>query len=567
VQCPSGFFIAFYKLAGPYWHSENQNRIRKQTFALIILTILQILLAVIINKWSANLFNALELHSMPGFYTQIGLLILIFAASMAITTAHLLVKRAIMVDWRNWLTEKVIGEWMHHGHHYQISHIIGDHDNPDSRIAEDIRIATEDAVTLAHSFFYSLLLLFSFSKILWSLSDTISITLLGNDFEMPGHLVLIALLYAVGASTLGWWIGQPLTKATNYKQTTEANFRFGLIKARENSHAIALIYGEANERQRFQNLFQGIVSAFQQQTHAWVYITLFTSGYAVMSMAFPILISAPRFIMGTITLGALMQSAQAFQQMASALSWPVDNMAAVANWRASVERVLSLTNALETLERQQTQPDPHRIVVEKDEESILTFHDLVVETPTGEILIPKLNEQIHLGERVLLIADASRGSKLFKVIAGLWPWGSGKVELPDGDPMFFMPPRPYLPAGTLLDAICYPKPADCFTIEALHETLELVELADFIPQLAMIDDWDQSLSREQQQRLGAVRLLINKPKWILLQEAFDSLDPDGEAAMLRLVCDQLPHATVLTVTNHYSLQGHCAKLQHRRINL
>ncbi len=565
MQPSSDFFMPFVKLAAPFWHSENKTVIRAQSLAFIVLTIMQIGMAVLVNQWSADLFNALEQHSMPGFFRQIGLLVLIFVGSMAITTSHLLVKRQLLIGWRRWLTERITRQWMDKGHHYQITHMQGDHDNPDSRIAEDIRIATEEAIGLGHSLFYSLLLLGSFTTILWNLSGTVTIPFIG--LTIYGHLVWIAIIYAIGASTLGWWIGQPLTKATNYRQSMEANFRYGLIKARENSQAIALIYGEANEQQRFKKLFQDIVLAYQQQTSAWAQITLFTSGYSILSMAFPILISAPRFILGNITLGALMQSAQAFQQMASALSWPVDNMAGVANWRASVERVLSLVNTLDALEQQSNQQDPHRIVLEKADHSILCFHDLSIETSTGEPLVSAINAEIKLGERILISADASTGAKLFKVIAGLWPWGTGKVELPDGDPMFFMPPHPYLPDGNLRDAICYPKDANLFSNDSLKKALDLAGLPDLYKQLEKVDAWDQSLSREEQQRLGLARLLIYKPKWILLQEAFDSLDPESEAMMLRLVCEQLPDATVLTVTNHCTLQGHCAELHHRQIKL
>ncbi|MEQ1528241.1 MAG: SbmA/BacA-like family transporter, partial [Methylococcales bacterium] len=306
MQYSSGFFIEFVKLAGPYWHSKNKNSIRRLTLALIVLTIMQIIVAVEITEWSADLFNALENHSMPGLIKQIGRLVLIFIANMAITTCHLLAKRHLTIGWRSWLTERITGQWMHKGQHYQITHLQGDHDNPDSRIAEDIRIATEEAIALGHSLFYSLLLLGSFTKILWSLSGILTVNMLGFTFTIHGHLVWIAIIYAVGASNLGWLIGRPLTVATNLKQSVEANFRFSLIKARENSQAIALIYGEANEQRRFHLLFQDIIHAYQQQTRAWAGITAFTSGYSVLSMAFPILISAPRFILGHISLGALM---------------------------------------------------------------------------------------------------------------------------------------------------------------------------------------------------------------------------------------------------------------------
>lgn len=555
MQQTNGFFLAFVRLSVPFWSSEHKATIRFMTLGLILLTLLQIGIAVIITDWSADLFNALEQHSMSGLLTQIGLLILIFAANIAVTSAHLTVKRYLQIGWRSWLTREVNSRWMHNGRHYQVTHIEGEHDNPDGRIAEDIRIATEDAVTLCHSLFYSLLLLFSFALMLWKLSGAVILDLWLVKIPIDGHLVWIALIYAASASVFGWWIGKPLVNATDARQTVEANFRFALVTARENSHAIALIRGECSENRRFQKLFDNIVEVFQQQTKAWRNIQMFGAGYSVLSMAFPILVSAPRYIWGVISLGALMQSVQAFQHMSAALSWPVDNMAAVAQWRASVERVLGLVDALENLEQEIARPDPNRIVLEKNSGRSLRFDNLRLTNFSGYGLIEKLDAEILLGEHVLISGDAGVAAKLFKAIAGLWPWGSGRIELPDDEPMFFMPPRPYLPGGKLRDAIFYPLCTGTYSEETLCDLLKLVDLENLIPMLNQSDTWDKSLSREEQQRLGVVRLLLNRPKWVLLQEAFDSLSPEGELLMLRIICKALPEVTLISVTNQPSAES------------
>jgi putative ATP-binding cassette transporter len=560
----SGFFMRFARLAGPFWNSEDKSLIRKLTLALIVLTVVQIGIAVFINRWSANLFNALEQHSMSGLFKQIGVLVLIFAASIAVINTHLKIKRRLQIGWRAWLTERVVGRWMNKGRQYLVMHIqTSEHDNPDGRIAEDIRIATEDAIALSHSLFYSLLLLISFTDILWTLSGKISLSIGVAEIPIAGHLVWVALLYACSASYLGWVIGKPLTHSTNVRQTKEADFRFGLVRARENSQAIALISSESREQQRFQSLFSEVVGAYDRQTEAWAHIMMFTSGYSVLSMAFPIVVSAPRYILGMITLGALMQSVQAFQQMVSALSWPVDNMGSVAQWRASVERVLSLVKALDDLEQEIARPDPNRIAISRPDSTSLRFNDLCIAQLDGKVFLTCLSTEIKAGERVLINGDSGVAARLFKAIAGLWPWGHGSIELPNGDPMFFMPPRPYLPAETLRNAICYPSQPEAFTQEAIVTALNLAGLENLIPQLDQTDTWDSSLSRAEQQRLGFVRLLLYRPKWILLQEAFDSLDPEGEMSMMRLICEQLPEATLLTVTNQPTAEG----FHQRRISL
>ena len=553
----NGFLSQFFQLASPFWHSEEKTKIRQLTLALFVLTIFQIIIAVVITEWSAELFNALENRSMSGVLTQIGLIVLIFVANIGVTVTHFKIKRSLQLDWRNWLTSRLISQWMKDGRHYLVTHIQNPesaHDNPDGRIAEDVRIATESAIDLSHSLIFCLLLLVSFTKILWSLSGKITIDV--GLFQIPvyGHLVWLALCYAAGASVIGWWIGRPLTKATNSRQNVEANFRFGLVNARENSLAIALVHGEKTEQHRCKHLFSDIISAWQSQTLATSHILMFTSGHSVLLMAFPILISSPRFVLGSISLGGLMQSAQAFQQLAMALSWPVDIMAKIAEWRASVERVLSLVSALDKLEEEIEKRDPHHVRHTKTDLPFLWLHDLAIMRLDGMVCIEKLDIKIKAGERILVAGNAFTGSKLFKAIIGFWPWGHGEIELPPEE-IVFVPPRPYLPMGTLRAAICYPLGIEEVDQHELEGKLEFVGLDELIKNLDIEDDWYLALSREQQQRLGAVRLLLQKPKWILLQQAFDSLDADDEIAILRLICRELPEAAILTITHESRAAG------------
>ncbi len=347
-----GFFIQFVKLAGPFWNSKNRLAIRRDTVLLVILTVLQIYIAVVITQWNAALFDALEQRSMSGLMTQFGTLVLIFVANIALTTKHLLVKRRLMIGWRLWLTDKVVSKWMHKGRHYQMTVIAkASHDNPDGRIAEDIRIATEDAIALIHSFFYSLMLLGSFTTILWSLSGKINLDIGAYSFAISGYLVWVAVMYSVCASLLGWWMGKPLTQATHVRQSEEAKYRHALIKVQENAKDIAKNQQESDVSATLFVSFKAIIQTYAQQTAAWKKIQIFTSGYSVVSMALPILTVSPRYIAGAVSLGTLMQSIQAFEQMVSALSWPVSNIAQIAKWRTSVERVLELVNAMAELEQ------------------------------------------------------------------------------------------------------------------------------------------------------------------------------------------------------------------------
>lgn len=542
------FFIEFLRLTKQFWCSNRKLKIRSAVLLLAVLTVLQMIMAVLMTQWSAGLFNALEQHSMSGLMTQVGLLAILLVADMVLTGSHLVTKRNLQFYWRDWITEHVFSYWMKAGRHYLISHLPGEHDNPDGRIAEDCRVAAESAVVLGHSLFYSILLLIGFTQVLWSRSGVVTLDLGFTHIPIYGHLVWIAIIYSALASWLGWLVSRPLTGATNARQSAEANFRASLLEAQENSQAIALIHAESCERYQFRELFRKLGVVWDAQTMAWRNITMFGSGYSVLSVAFPILISAPRYILGKITLGTLMQSAQAFQHMTGALSWPVNSAGAIAEWRASVERILSLLQALENVDNELAKPD-HLIQVKNSDRPVLAFRDLSIIKYDGQVLAQDINMEIGKGERVLITGNTFTGAKLFRAIAGIRPWGSGVIELPSQGRLFFMPPRPYLPTGILRDAICYPSSRRVFTQEQIEQALRLAGLENLIDQLDQSGNWANILARAEQQRLGMVRLLLNRPQWIFLQEAFDSLEPQDEERMLRLICDQLPDATLLTISH------------------
>lgn len=493
---------------------------------------------------------------MGRFVLLVGALGVIILANLAVTTTHMAVKRKLQIGWRQWLTASVLDSWMTAGRHYQVTHIAGDHDNPDGRIAEDIRVSTEAALDLAHSLFYCLLLLISFTQILWSLSGPPEIALGGVELYLPGHLVWVAVVYAAIGSSVALWLGRPLVRAVNYRQTCEANFRFGLVRAREHSEAIALIRGEADERRRFSGLFGALAAAWQKQTHALTRITMFSASWSVLSMAFPVLIAAPRYIGGSISLGSLMQTAQAFQQMEGALSWPIDNLGRAAEWKASAERILGLYEPLVELASEVGMPDDQRIAVGQSDLATLSFDSLTVRDPDGRVIISDFSASIATGERVLISGDPGAAVKLFKVVAQLWPWGGGRVGLPRGASIFFMPQRPYLPIGSLKGAISYPAAPDAFDQHEVTAALTSVGLEDLLSRLDESNSWEKVLTAGDQQRLGFARLLLHRPDWIFIQEATDAMDPDGEEHMMKLIHSEFPDATVLTVGYHVALESY-----------
>ncbi|OHC26198.1 MAG: ABC transporter, partial [Pseudomonadales bacterium RIFCSPLOWO2_12_59_9] len=426
----------FLRLVTPYWKSANKWQVRGYTLALLLFTLAQVALAIWMNYWSRELFDALEDKSLNDLLVQAGTFVLIFILTMAVTALHMQVKRWLQLDWRRWLTSKVLDQWMTRGHHYQLQLVGGEHDNPDGRIAEDIRIVTESTIGLAHSLVYSLLIFGSFVDIL--LTVTGSATFPGTAFMVPGYMVILAFAYAGAGTLFGLLLGRPLITATNKLQTAEADFRFGLGRSRTNSESIALMHGEDIERQNAKTFFARLSQRWNRQTLGYLGIVSFSSGYGALLPVFPILLMAPQYIAGGMTLGVLMQAAQAFQKLTSALSWPIDNLGELAHCRASVQRVLSLYNDMQVLDEQASEPQEHRISVAQSNQHELVLRDLCIANPDGLILLEGFNQVIRRGEHVLIAGDPTVTISLFKVVAGLWPWGHGEVWLPEGQAISFL---------------------------------------------------------------------------------------------------------------------------------
>ncbi|MBP2291352.1 ABC transporter ATP-binding protein/permease [Azospirillum rugosum] len=555
-----GFTRRFIGLAGGYWAGDKKWTVRLLTGALGLLTVGQVVVPILINLWSQRLFDALEQRSMDRFMTMIAAVGGIILFNIANTILHLRVKRRIQLGWRTWLTDRLLNDWLSRGRQHQVTYLPGDHDNPDGRIAEDIRISTEVAIDLGLSLSYCAMLLISFTNILWMLSGAPEVTVAGITFHMHGYLLYIALLYAAIGTTIALVMGKPLVNAVNRRQGHEASFRFGLARVRENAQAVALLHGESGERGRLFGLFQGVRRGWIGQTRALSNMMIFSATYSVLSSAFPILVAAPSYIAGHISLGVLMQTAQAFQQTVGALSWPIDNLARAAEWKASVERVLGLHEALQRLDREIGGEGTERIVVDRtDDERWLSFTDLSIADPDGRRVLEPFTLEIKPGERVLISGDPAAAVRLFRAVARVWPWGSGRIALPAHTRVFFMPERPYLPHDTLRAALSYPVGPEMVSDHAARAAMERVGLSHLLPQLDENEAWDEILAVPEQQRLGFARLLIRRPDWIFVEDATDSLDPDSEEAMLRLIDEEFPKATLITIGSHAGLEAH-----HRR---
>jgi vitamin B12/bleomycin/antimicrobial peptide transport system ATP-binding/permease protein len=538
----------FARLATPYWNSGRRWQVRGATALLLTLTMGQVALVIWTSYWNRGFFDALEARSLGELARQIAVFALILGLTMAVTALHMHVKRWLQLDWRRWLTRRLVDQWMTRARHYRLQFAQGEHDNPDQRIAEDIRIATEAAISLAHSLTYSVLIGLSFFDILLTVSG--SAPLPGTGLAVPGYMVVLAFLYAGVGSTLGFFLGRPLVSSTNRLQTVEANLRFSLARAREHSESIALMHGEGSERRGAARLFGDVAQGWNRQTLAYLGIVSFSTAYGNLLPVFPILVAAPQYIAGTMGLGLLMQAAQAFQQLTSALSWPVDHLGELAYWRASAERVVSLHHAMLQLERPDNAAEGAYIRLANVAHAELDIRHLQLSTPAGQPLLDDFNLRVRRGERVLLSGDPDVTLALFKAVAGLWPWGSGAIDLPRGQDLAFMPQHPFLPAGSLRAVLCYPRSAQHYSDASLHRALECAGLAWLAPRLEESDDWNQALPLRAQQRLGMARLFLHQPAWVFLEEAIDSFDAKGKACMLEMLHRELPNSTLLAISRH-----------------
>ncbi|HTR86420.1 MAG TPA: ABC transporter ATP-binding protein/permease [Reyranella sp.] len=552
------FFWRFIQFALPFWSAEHKWINRGRLALVAVLSVAQVAVQVGLNSWSARLYNALEQRHLEAFLQQLVTFGLLLLASIFVFSISLYVRRRLQFAWRVWLTRTTLSVWMAEGRHYQLGLIAGDHDNPDGRIAEDIRVTTESAVDLGQSLFYCILLLGTFISVLWQLSGVIHVEIGGTVIPVPGFMVFIALIYSTIGTSMALWAGLPLVGASNLRQTVEANFRFGLARAREYSESIALIGGDADERMHLLDLLRGVRRGWERQTYGLVRIIVFTTAYSVLASPFPILVAAPRYIMGFITLGTLMQMAQAFSQVTAALSFPVDNLSSIAQWQASVERVMALKDALHGL---QDKLGENRIEVAREGDRLRLAGVSVAEHDGGPLMRP-IDADIAAGEHVRIEGDTQVCHKLVLAIDGLWPWGAGKVSLPAKANIFIASDRPYLPVGALGAAVCYPLTLGACVPEDINAALKRVGLGEWAGKLNVTESWENVLSAAQQQRLSFARMLLHRPDWILLAEATNALDQVAQRELADLLKAEFPQAAVVAIGRAGLFDGFFERVLH-----
>jgi putative ATP-binding cassette transporter len=549
---------AVWRIAAPYFHSEDKWAGRGLLAAVIAIELAVVGLNVLFNRWNNVFYNALQERNRDVFTYQIGYFCVLAAIYIALKVYQLYLNQWLQIRWRRWMTDRYLGGWLHDANHYRMQ-LLGDAaDNPDQRIAEDTQRFVEQTLQLGIGLLSAVVTLVSFVFILWGLSNEAPLHLFGKDIAIPGYLVWGALIYALLGTALTHLIGWPLVGLNFQQQRYEADFRFNLVRARENAEQIALLRGEPVERTRLLSRFALVVENWLGIMQRTKKLTAFTATYSQASVIFPYVLVAPAYFAERVQLGGMMQTASAFSSVQESLSFFITSYRTLAEWQSVVARLSGFETSIENAAALTTKENI--IHVGSDDKAAIDLRKLVVSLPNGAPLVTADGFNIRSGERTLLTGPSGSGkSTLFRAIAGIWPFGTGSIAVPAQATLMMLPQRPYFPVGSLRAAIAYPAEENAFSPEQVGDALVAVGLPKLAPKLDEDAHWNRTLSLGEQQRLGIARALLHAPQYLFLDEATASLDEPSEAALYRLLEDKLPAATIVSI-------GHRATLEafHRR---
>jgi len=544
-----------WRIAAPYFRSEDKLAGRVLLAAVIAIELSLVLINVLLNQWNNRFYNALQEKNWDGFVREIAIFSLLATFYIALSVYQLYLNQWLQIRWRRWMTTTYLSQWLHNANHYRMQ-LQGDAaDNPDQRITDDVKLFVDQTLNIGVGLLSAVVTLASFIVILWGLSSASPLHIFGREFDIPGYLVWGALIYAIFGTALTQWIGSPLVNLDFRQQRFEADFRFNLVRVRENSEQIALLQGESAERQRLSDRFGRVVDnwyAIMQRTKR---LTAFTASYSQAAVIFPYILVAPAYFADKIQLGGMMQTASAFSSVQQALSFFVSTYRTLAEWRAVIARLDGFEMAISSANTLATRADSIDVVASTGSNQI-DLEQLLVRLPNGKPLVAADGFSIRSHERTLVTGPSGAGkSTLFRAIAGVWPFGSGSIAIPAKATLMMLPQRPYFPVGSLKAAIVYPAEASAFDSDQVGDALISVGLPQLASQLEEEAHWNRMLSLGEQQRLGLVRALLHAPQYLFLDEATASLDEASEAALYLLLEAKLPAATIVSIGHRSTLEA------------
>jgi putative ATP-binding cassette transporter len=543
-----------WRIATPYFRSEDKWAGRGLLAAVITIELATVFLTVLFNRWNNVFYNALQERNQAVFTYQIGYFCVLAVFWVGLKVYQLYLNQWLQIRWRRWMTARYLGGWLHDANHYRMQ-LLGDAaDNPDQRITEDTQRFVEQTLALGIGLLSAVVTLASFIFILWGLSNAAPLHLFGNDIPIPGYLVWGALVYAMLGTVLTHLIGWPLVGLNFRQQRYEADFRFNLVRARENAEQIALLRGEPAERTRLLSRFALVVENWLGIMQRTKKLTAFTASYSQASVIFPYVLIAPAYFAEKIQLGGMMQTASAFSSVQDSLSFLITAYRTIAEWQSVVARLSGFETSIE--DAAALRVEQNIIHVKSDDKAAIDLEKLVVSLPNGTPLISADGFSISGNERTLVTGPSGAGkSTLFRAIAGVWPFGSGSIAIPAKATLMMLPQRPYFPVGSLKATIVYPAEASAFSSDRVRDILIAVGLPGLASRLEEDAHWNRMLSLGEQQRLGLARALLHGPQYLFLDEATASLDEASEARLYQLLEKKLPATTIVSIGHRSTLEA------------
>jgi putative ATP-binding cassette transporter len=545
---------AVWRIATPYFSSDDKWAGRGLLAAVIVMELGAVFLTVLFNRWNNVFYNALQERNQAVFTYQIAYFCVLASIWVALKVYQLYLNQWLQIRWRRSMTARYLTGWLQDSNHYRMQ-LLGDAaDNPDQRIAEDTQRFVEQTLQLGIGLLSAVVTLVSFVFILWGLSNEAPLHLFGRDIAIPGYLVWGALVYAIVGTTLTHLIGWPLVGLNFRQQRYEADFRFNLVRARENAEQIALLHGEGVERTRLLSRFAFVVEnwlAIMQRTKK---LTAFTATYSQASVIFPYVLVAPAYFAQKVQLGGMMQTASAFSSVQESLSFFITSYRTLAEWQSVVARLDGFETSIDNAAALTTKENI--IHTAPGDKGDIELANLLVNLPNGAPLVAADGFVIRSGERTLLTGPSGSGkSTLFRAVAGIWPFGSGRIAVPPQSTLMMLPQRPYFPVGSLRAAIAYPAEAEAFSAQQVAQTLVAVGLPKLAERLDEDAHWNRMLSLGEQQRLGIAHALLHGPQFLFLDEATASLDEPSEMALYRLLQERLPATTIVSIGHRSTLDA------------
>lgn len=553
----------FLRMAGQFWSGPGKARAWFLTGGLLAIIVAVVGAAYAMNLWNRAIFDALERRDPPAVGQLALVYIAILAVSVAFSIVQVYMRAALQRRWRRWVTNHIIDRWLSNGRYYQLNLVTGDHANPEARMSDDIRIATDAPVDFVSGVLQAFLSAATFIVVLWTIGGALDLSIIGIPIQVPGFLVIAAVLYACLASGAMVVIGSRFVQASEAKNQSEAEFRYVLTRVRENGESIALIRGEEEEKMGLTRSLGAVLTAWKRVAIQTMKTTAVSQTSSFIAPVLPIILCAPKYLDGSMSLGQIMQAASAFTIVQAAFNWIVDNYPRLADWTASAVRVGSLAASLDTLERAEDSDQVGRISISNEGEgAALRLKDLSVALDDGTAILDETEVEIMPGERVLIAGESGTGkSTLVRALAGLWPWGGGSVEVKKGASLFLLPQRPYIPVGSLQRAATYPDPPESKSEKEVAEALKLVGLEHLADKLSEEGPWDQTLSGGEKQRLAIARILLHNPDIVVLDEATAALDPKSQDELMELLFNRSPDTTIVSVGHRPELEAfHTRKL-------